>query len=81
VVLLDLGLPRLDGYEVARRMRMVPGLETAMLVAVTGHGRAEDRARAGEAGFDYFMLKPFDPDQLERLLSARAASLPAVTVG
>jgi DNA-binding response OmpR family regulator len=75
VVLLDLGLPRLDGCEVARRLRETPGLEGVMLVALTGHGREEDRARAAHAGFDYFLLKPFNLDQLERLLKTRAGSL------
>ncbi len=69
VVLLDIGLPRLDGYEVARRLRQLPGLEKVLLVAVTGHGRREDEAAARAAGFDHHLLKPFEPEKLARLLA------------
>jgi DNA-binding response OmpR family regulator len=68
VVLLDIGLPDLDGHEVARRLRRLPGLEKALLVAVTGHGGEEDLCRARETGFDHYLLKPFDPEELLRLL-------------
>jgi CheY-like chemotaxis protein len=78
VVLLDLGMPRLNGYEAARLLRNTPGLEAVMIVAVTGHGRPEDRAKATQAGFDYFMLKPFSLESLEQLLAARASSLTGV---
>ena len=67
--LIDIGLPGIDGYEVARRIRAdVPG---ARLVALTGYGQPEDRERALAAGFDVHLVKPVDPEQLERLLSAR----------
>jgi CheY-like chemotaxis protein len=60
----------MDGYEVARRIRAdVPG---ARLVALTGYGQPEDRERALAAGFDVHLVKPVDPDQLQRLLAARA---------
>ncbi len=72
VVLLDLGLPELDGCEVARRLRQLPGLEAALLVAVTGHGREADRRRAREAGIDLYLLKPADPDELRRVLASAA---------
>jgi CheY-like chemotaxis protein len=75
IVLLDLGMPQPNGFEVARQLRKVPGLERVMLVALTGHGRPQDRDHASQAGFDYFMLKPFKVDQLEQLLKARAACL------
>jgi two-component system, sensor histidine kinase len=75
VVLLDIGMPRLDGLEAARQLRQTPGMEGVMLVAVTGHGREEDRHRASQAGFDYFLLKPFSLESLEHLLTARARSL------
>jgi CheY-like chemotaxis protein len=68
VALLDIGLPGLDGYEVARRLRRVPGLEGAVLVALTAYGQAQDVARAEEAGFDRHMLKPCDFDALRELL-------------
>ena len=68
VVLLDIGMPRLDGYEVARRMRTTDWGRQALLVAITGWGQARDRALAQEAGFDEHFTKPLDPAQLERTL-------------
>ena len=72
VMLLDLGLPRLDGYEVARRLRRLTGLADVLLIAITGYGRPEDVAACRAAGFDHHLLKPFDPTELERLLALRA---------
>ncbi len=69
VVLLDLGLPRMDGYEVARRLREQPGLENVLLVALTGYGQEEDRRRSGEAGFDRHLVKPADSTALQDLLA------------
>jgi CheY-like chemotaxis protein len=71
VVLLDLLLPGLDGYEVARQLRLLPGLGGVRLVAVTGYGRAEEEARLRGVSFDHYLLKPFDPVELERLLGSR----------
>jgi CheY-like chemotaxis protein len=65
-VLLDLGLPIMDGFETARRLRE-EGL-AKLLVAVTGFGAAEDRRRAAEAGFDTHLTKPVSPDALRRVL-------------
>lgn len=70
VVLLDLGLPRLDGYEVARRMREDPELAGALLIAVSGYGRLEDQRRTKEAGFDYHLVKPVDHKVLKVLLES-----------
>jgi PAS domain S-box-containing protein len=70
VVLLDIGMPSMDGYEVARRLRQAEGGGKVVLVAVTGYGQEEDRRRAREAGFDYHMVKPVDPGDLRELLSA-----------
>jgi PAS domain S-box-containing protein len=67
-VLLDIGLPRLNGYEVARRLRDEGG-HHYLLVALTGWGQEEDRARAHAAGFDYHLVKPVDLDQLGRILA------------
>jgi PAS domain S-box-containing protein len=64
VVLLDIGLPGLDGYEVARALRKEPGGEAAFIVAVSGYGLAEDRARSRAAGFDQHLLKPVSPERL-----------------
>ncbi|MCC2667839.1 MAG: histidine kinase [Armatimonadetes bacterium] len=69
LVLLDIGLPEMDGYEVARRLRADPTLRGTLLVALTGYGQESDRQRAREAGFDYHLTKPVDPQELERLLS------------
>jgi len=70
VVLLDLGMPDMDGLEVARRMRADPEMKGATLVALTGWGQREDRRRTGEAGFDYHLVKPADVGALEAILSA-----------
>jgi PAS domain S-box-containing protein len=72
VVFLDIGLPRMDGYEVARRLRVQPGREGLLLVALTGYGQDEDRRRAEEAGFDAHLVKPADLEALQRLLNAGA---------
>ncbi|KWT92004.1 MULTISPECIES: response regulator [unclassified Variovorax] len=64
VVVLDIGLPLLDGYEVARRLRAMPELASALLIAVTGYGQSEDRAAALGAGFDRHFVKPADPEAL-----------------
>jgi signal transduction histidine kinase/ActR/RegA family two-component response regulator len=69
VVLLDLGLPGPDGYEVARRLRELPGGEAACLVALTGYGREEDRSRSAEAGLQAHLVKPADPATLRGLLT------------
>jgi CheY-like chemotaxis protein len=70
VVVLDIGLPGLDGYEVARRLRKLPQTQGAMLVAVTGYGSKADQARAFEAGFDLHLVKPADPCALSDAISA-----------
>jgi CheY-like chemotaxis protein len=72
VVLLDIGLPQLDGYEVARRLRSSPELRGICLVALTGYGQSEDRQRARAAGFDFHLVKPVDFELLARTLSSAA---------
>ena len=69
VVLLDIGLPKLNGYEAARRIRAQPWGEHVILVAVTGWGQDEDRLKASEAGFDCHMVKPIDPAALTSILA------------
>ena len=68
-VVCDIGLPELDGYEVARRLRQMADLAGELLVALTGYGRDEDRQRAFESGFDHHLVKPADPAQLRSLLA------------
>jgi CheY-like chemotaxis protein len=70
VVILDIGLPGMDGYEVASRLRESPQAAQAVLIAVTGYGREEDRLRSRRAGFDHHMVKPVGPDALQKLLSS-----------
>jgi PAS domain S-box-containing protein len=70
VVLLDIGLPGMDGYEVARRLHALPGLRNAVLIAMTGYGQEEDRMRSREAGFARHLVKPADPASLRVLLDA-----------
>jgi DNA-binding response OmpR family regulator len=70
-VFLDLGLPGLDGFEVARSLRREPGLEAVRIIALTGDGDANARDKALDAGCDQFMLKPMDPAFLSSLLRAR----------
>jgi signal transduction histidine kinase/CheY-like chemotaxis protein len=69
VVLCDIGLPGMDGYEVARAIRAEPGLADVRLVAVSGYAQPEERARARKAGFDAHVAKPADPADIGRLLS------------
>ena len=68
IVVLDLGLPDLNGFEVARHLRRDASLGKIRLIALTGWGQADDRRRTLEAGFDHHLTKPVDPDQLNRLL-------------
>lgn len=70
VVLLDIGLPGMDGYEVARRIRGMPGGDAIRLVALTGYGQVEDRRRAMSAGFDDHLVKPVEPERLQAALRA-----------
>ena len=64
VVVLDLGLPELDGYEVSRRLRAAPDTREALIIAVSGYGQDEDRRRSSQAGFDYHFIKPVDFETL-----------------
>ncbi|HLQ67179.1 MAG TPA: response regulator [Candidatus Limnocylindrales bacterium] len=76
VVLLDIGMPGMDGYEVCREMRRA-GLEDALIVALTGFGQEEDRQRSREAGFDGHQVKPGDPVELMKLVAGTAKPSPA----
>ncbi|HEY2927770.1 response regulator [Piscinibacter sp.] len=69
IVVLDIGLPGLSGYDVARRLRDTPATASTLLVALTGYGQKEDRQRAAEAGFDHHFVKPIDPRRLVELIA------------
>ena len=72
VALLDIGLPGMSGYELARRIRALPGLERVRLIALTGYGQAEDKAQARSAGFDDHLVKPADVHAFHRVLATDA---------
>ena len=69
VLLLDIGLPDIDGYELARRLRAQPENTHATLVALTGYGQRQDREDAREAGFDHYLVKPADMDDVNKVLA------------
>jgi CheY-like chemotaxis protein len=69
IVLIDLGLPGVDGYEVAIRIRSMPACSAAILIAVTGYGQSEYRAKAVSAGFNGYLVKPLDATELEKLIA------------
>ncbi len=73
-VLLDIGMPGMDGYEVARRLRRLPGMAGALLIAITGCGTEAVVHRCYEAGIDLHLLKPCDPEELRRALDGRLAA-------
>ena len=68
VALLDIGLPKMNGYELAQRMREDPALKGTLLVAVTGYGQMHDRARASACGFHHHLVKPVEFGALQQLL-------------
>jgi CheY-like chemotaxis protein len=68
VIVLDIGLPGLDGYAVARRLRSAGDTSHTLLIALTGYGQKEDRDRASAAGFDYHFTKPADPQQIQHAI-------------
>ena len=69
-VFLDIGLPGMDGYEIAERLREIPQASRIVLVAITGYGQHEDRRRSREAGIDHHLVKPVAPDTLLKLLES-----------
>jgi signal transduction histidine kinase/ActR/RegA family two-component response regulator len=75
VVLLDIGLPGMDGYQVAGALRALPDLHGALLVALTGYGQEADRRRSAAAGFDHHLIKPVDLEELKRLVATGAPFL------
>ena len=69
MVLLDIGLPGMNGYEVAKRLRTFPETRQVLLIALTGYGQKEDRARSKAAGFDRHLVKPVEPETLNKLIA------------
>ena len=76
LVLLDIGLPKLNGYDVARRIRQQPWGRDVILIALTGWGQDEDRRLSQEAGFNFHIVKPVDFTALEKLLGGLQATTP-----
>jgi CheY-like chemotaxis protein len=76
LVLLDIGLPGMSGYEVARAIRKRQGLRQIVLIALTGWGAQSDQAQSHEAGFDQHLTKPVSLEALEQALAAAARALP-----
>jgi CheY-like chemotaxis protein len=70
VILLDLGRPDTEGWELARRLRAEPALRDVVLVAVSGYGQDNDRERSHQVGLHHHLLKPVDPEILQQLLAA-----------
>jgi two-component system, chemotaxis family, CheB/CheR fusion protein len=70
-LVLDIGLPGLDGFEVAKRLRSLPAFQRTLIVAASGYGREEDRRRARKVGIDLYLVKPFNPWRLETVFTAR----------
>jgi CheY-like chemotaxis protein len=69
VVLLDIGLPGMDGWQVAERLRQQPTIKRPHLIAVTGYGQDADRRRSQDAGIELHLVKPVDPDELRQVLA------------
>ena len=69
IALIDIGLPDVDGYEVARRLRASPGGRRMGLIAITGYGQTEDQRRAYDAGFDAHLTKPVAPERLKQVMA------------
>jgi CheY-like chemotaxis protein len=70
VMILDIGMPDINGFEVARRVREQPWGRAIYMIAVTGWGQQEDKGRALAAGFDHHLTKPVDPDEVEKVLQS-----------
>lgn len=78
VVVMDIGMPEMSGYDAARRMRSEPWGKDAILIALTGWGQTEDKQRSAEAGFDHHLVKPLEPATLRRVLESGRDRSPSV---
>jgi CheY-like chemotaxis protein len=77
VVISDLGMPHVDGLELARRLRAIPAMRAAMLVALTGYGQESDKERTKDAGFNQHLVKPVSLETLQSLLRSLPAAAPS----
>jgi CheY-like chemotaxis protein len=80
LVLLDIGMPRLNGYDAARRIRAERWGKSPLIVAMTGWGQDEDKRRAAAAGFDRHFTKPVDPGDIKKLIAGMRANAPQRTL-
>jgi CheY-like chemotaxis protein len=80
VVFLDIGMPGMDGYETAIRLRRLPGLEDALVVAVTGYGRETSHPRVKEARFDHYLTKPLQFEGVRQLIAGQRTTTPEADV-
>jgi CheY-like chemotaxis protein len=81
VVLLDIGLPRISGFDVCRQIREQPWGKTLLMIALTGWGKEEDRRKSKEAGFDAHLVKPVDYAALMELLASMPSGRGGPTIG
>jgi len=77
IVILDIGMPGMSGYDVAQRIRAEPWGREILLIALTGWGQEDDKRKAFDAGFDHHLIKPIDPDALEALMASASRTPPA----
>jgi CheY-like chemotaxis protein len=73
VVLLDLGMPDLNGWELAQQLRAIPGMQQALLAMISGYTQPEYRARALASGCDFYLVKPVEPEEIRSILDKREA--------
>jgi CheY-like chemotaxis protein len=76
IMVLDLGMPEMDGYAVARAVRSDPALASTRLIALSGYGQPEDRRRTAEAGFEAHLIKPVEPEKLNEVIEHALAAHP-----
>ena len=76
MIVMDLGMPSMDGYEAARRIRKQPGSQSVLMIALTGWGQSDARQRTIEAGFDHHLIKPVNFDEIKRLADGRLGKSP-----
>jgi CheY-like chemotaxis protein len=81
VIFLDIGLPGMNGYQVAKQLRQQPAFSKTLLVAITGYGQDKDRRDSKEAGFDHHLVKPVEPDELKQFLTVVDSDSESTMIG